>query len=123
MGRITISGLQAWGHHGVLEHERQVGQSFVVDAAVEVDLSDPGASDELDDTIDYRDLAIRLYNVVGGEPCQLLEALAYQLLDECFEDERVEAAEVTVRKPNAPLSVPVNEVSVTVRRVRPRLDT
>lgn len=118
MGRITITGLDGWGHHGVLEHERTVGQRFVVDATLDLDLTAAGESDQLDDTMDYRDLAIRLYNVVGGEPFQLLEALAARLLDECLSDPRVEAAEVTVRKPNAPLSVPVGEVSVTLHRQR-----
>lgn len=118
MGHITIEGLEAWGHHGVLEHERTIGQRFLVDATLELDLSAAGRSDDLSDTVDYRDLAIRIYNIVGGEPCELLEALAQRLLDQCFFDDRVEAAEVTVRKPNAPLSVPAGEVRVRVRRDR-----
>ncbi|MDX1620624.1 MAG: dihydroneopterin aldolase [Nitriliruptorales bacterium] len=118
MGRIEIKGLDGWGHHGVLEHERTVGQRFLVDAVLEVDLTAAGDTDQLEDTVDYRDLAIRLYNVVGGEPCQLLEALAARLLDECMTDPRVTAAEVTVTKPNAPLSVPARGVAVTVERTR-----
>ena len=118
MGRIRIQGLDVWGHHGVLEHERTVGQRFVIDVTLGLDLEAAGVSDDLADTVDYRDLAIRLYNVVGGEPHKLLESLAARLLDQCFTAERVEWAEVTVTKPNAPLSVPAAGVSVTVRRNR-----
>lgn len=120
MDRIEVVGLEVWGRHGVLPHERELGQRFVVDVAVELDLSAAMASDALPDTVDYGVLAERLHDALGGEPVQLIERLAQRALDVCFDDRRVQAAEVTVHKPSVPLTVPADEVRVTVRRERDR---
>jgi len=116
--RITISGIEAFGHHGVLPHEREYGQRFVVDVALGVDLSAAGASDDLQDTVDYGALSADVAAIVSGEPADLIETVAERIADRCLEDERVQAAEVTVHKPCAPVPVVVAEVSVTLRRVR-----
>ena len=118
MDRITLTGLEAFGHHGVLPHERQYGQRFVVDATLEVDLGPAGASDDLDDTIDYGRLSGDIAAIVTGEPVDLIEALAARLATRCLDDTRVQAVEVTVHKPSAPIPVVAREVSVTVRRTR-----
>jgi dihydroneopterin aldolase len=117
--RIVVSGLEVWGRHGVLPHERELGQRFVVDVTVEVDLTAAMDSDDLADTVDYGVLAERVHDTVAAEPTQLIERLAQRVLDVCFDDRRVQAAETTVHKPSVPLTVPVREVSVTVRRERP----
>lgn len=119
MDRIVVSGLEVWGRHGVLPHERELGQRFVVDVTVEVDLSAAMDSDELADTVDYGVLAERVHDTLAAEPTQLIERLAQRVLDVCFDDPRVRAAETTVHKPSVPLTVPAREVSVTVRRERP----
>ncbi|HVF05640.1 MAG TPA: dihydroneopterin aldolase [Frankiaceae bacterium] len=108
---IRITGLTARGFHGVLDAEKRDGQTFVVDAAL--DVAAP-ATDDLAETVDYAALAERLAAVVGGEPVDLIETLAARLADECLADPRVSRAEVTVHKPEAPVTVPVTEVSVTL---------
>ena len=118
--RVVISGLRAFGHHGVLAHERRDGQEFVVDVAIEFDTRDAAASDSLTDTVDYAALAQRLHEVVTGEPVALLETLAQRLAEVCLADPRVSAAEVTVHKPSAPVPVAVGDVAVFVRRTRDR---
>ncbi len=118
MDRITITGIEAFGYHGVLEHERTYGQRFVVDVALGVDLSAAGASDDLADTVDYGTLAAEVADLVTGPPCDLIEALAERIAARCLSDPRVQAAEVTVHKPSAPVPVVAEEVSVTLRRVR-----
>jgi dihydroneopterin aldolase len=115
---ITIAGLRVRGHHGVYDFERRDGQDFVVDAVLELDLSPAAASDDVADTVHYGELAEALAAVVGGEPVNLLETLAQRLVDVCLGDDRVSAATVTVHKPQAPVTVPVGDLAVTIRRVR-----
>lgn len=119
MDRITISGIEAFGHHGVLPHEREYGQRFVVDVALEVDLSPAGASDDLGDTVDYGALAGAVAAIVAGDPADLIETVAERIAGRCLADERVQAVEVTVHKPSAPVPVVLAEVAVTLRRRRP----
>ncbi len=114
--RISLIGLRVRGHHGVLPEERRDGQDFLVDAVLSLDLRPAGGSDLLADTVDYGALAIRLAAVVGGEPVDLLERLAEQLAAECLSDRRVTRVEITVHKPQAPIEVPFERVSVTVVR-------
>lgn len=118
MDRIELTGLEIWGRHGVLPHERELGQRFLVDVVVELDVSAAMASDDLGDTLDYGVLAERIHDALQEEQVQLIERLAQKALDVCFADRRVAAAEVTVHKPHVPLTVPATEVSVRVRRER-----
>lgn len=119
MDRIEVIGLEVWAHHGVLPHERELGQRFVLDVAVELDLSAAMASDDLGDTLDYGVLAEVVHDTVASERDQLLERVAQRVLDACFDHARVAAAEVTIHKPSVPLTVPATEVRVSVRRTRP----
>ena len=118
LDRITITGLRVRGHHGVYDIERRAGQDFVVDAVLELDVSAAAASDDVADTVDYGELAEALAAMVAGEPVKLLETLATRLASRCLEDTRVAAATVTVHKPQAPVTVPLSDLSVTVRRPR-----
>lgn len=118
MDRIVVEGIEVWGRHGVLAHERELGQRFVVDVAIEADLVAAGESDHLDDTLDYGVLAARVRDVVAGGPYRLIEAVAARVADACLEDPRVTAADVVVHKPAAPLSVTVRDVRVELRRER-----
>jgi dihydroneopterin aldolase len=118
--RITLTGLRATGRHGVYDFERAAGQDFVVDIALELDLSAAAASDDVADTVHYGDLADRAVAVVAGEPVHLIETLASRLLDICLADPRVRAATVTVHKPGAPIPHEFADVAVTLRRERER---
>jgi 7,8-dihydroneopterin aldolase/epimerase/oxygenase len=118
--RITITGLRARGHHGVYEIERRNGQDFVVDVALELDTAPAAVSDDVADTVHYGELAETLADVVRGEPVNLLETLAARLADVCLDDKRVAAATITVHKPQAPVTVPVSDLAVTIRREQSR---
>jgi dihydroneopterin aldolase len=117
--RIALTGLRARGRHGVYDFERTQGQDFVVDAMLEVDLSTAAASDEVADTVHYGELADRLIAIVTGEPVRLIETLADRLASACLHDPRVAAVELTVHKPQAPITHEFADVSVTIRRERP----
>ena len=113
---VRLTGLRVRGRHGVLPAERADGQVFVVDAALHLDTRAAAAADDLALTVDYGQLAERLAEVVAGEPVDLIETLAQRLADVCLAAGAVESVELTVHKPSAPISVPFEDVSVTVVR-------
>ncbi|NLT29780.1 MAG: dihydroneopterin aldolase [Propionibacterium sp.] len=118
MGRITLTGIAAHGHHGVFEHERRNGQRFVVDVTCEVDLTAAVETDELSHTVDYGALAQAIVADITGEPLNLIEALAGRIAATCLADDRVAEVSVTVHKPQAPITVPFDDVAVTVHQKR-----
>ncbi len=116
--RIAIHGLCAHAFHGVYEAERRLGQTFRVDAVLELDTAPAAADDDLERTVNYAELARALHIVLTGEPVDLLETLAQRLADVCLEDPLVDAVEITVHKPEADLGVPAADVTVAIRRTR-----
>ena len=119
LDRIAIHGLSAHAFHGVYEAERRLGQTFRVDAVLELDTAPAAARDDLERTVNYAELARALHSVLTGEPVDLLETLAQRLADVCLEDPLVDAVEITVHKPEADLGVPFDDVTGTIRRERP----
>jgi 7,8-dihydroneopterin aldolase/epimerase/oxygenase len=115
---IALRGLVCQGRHGVYPDERRDGQTFVVDALLLLDTREAAASDALADTVDYGALAQALAAVVEGEPVDLLETLAARLVAVCLAHPRVDEAEITVHKPQAPIPMTFTDVAVTVRRSR-----
>ena len=118
LDRISLSGLRAYGYHGVLPAEREQGQEFIADAVLWLDTSPAAAADDLSRTVDYAALAGRLAEIISGEPVALIETLAQRLATACLADAKVSYAEITVHKPDAPVGVPVTDISVTIRRSR-----
>lgn len=114
MGRILISGLRELGVHGVLPEEHLRPQPFEVDVELEVDLTRPGASDDLVDTVDYSAVAEAVSRVVSSERYQLLERLATRIGEVCRADPRVTAVRVTVRKLHPPVRAMLDHVGVSV---------
>ncbi|WP_285137714.1 dihydroneopterin aldolase [Microbacterium sp. lyk4-40-TSB-66] len=116
---ITLTGVRAFGHHGVYADEKRDGQEFVVDAVLALSLRRAAETDDVVDTVHYGELAERLVAVVAGEPVDLLETLAQRLADDVLSDDRVDAVTITVHKPQAPIPVPFGDVAVTITRSRP----
>lgn len=114
--RITLTGIRAFGHHGVLPHERTHGQQFSADVTLFLDLAAAGASDRLADTVDYGAVAAAVAEELTGPALDTIEALAHRIADRCTTDERVRAVEVTVHKPMAPVPVVLTDISVTITR-------
>lgn len=116
--RIELTGLRVHGNHGVFEHEKRDGQQFVVDIVVWLDLTAAAASDKLADTLDYGALAEQAAEIVGGQPCDLIETVAGRIAERVLADQRVLSTEVTVHKPAAPIPRAFSDVAVTVHRSR-----
>ena len=115
---IVLRGVRAVGHHGVYAEERENGQPFVVDVTLEVDTSAAALSDDVADTVHYGELAARISAAIEGDPVNLIETLAQRIADVCLAERRVDAVEVTVHKPEAPVGVPFTDVAVTIVRRR-----
>ena len=116
--QIRVTGVRAYGYHGVLAEERRVGQEFVVDLVLDVDLTAAAASDELSETVDYAMVAAGVVSVIEGEPCNLIEVLATRIADRVLTESLVQRVAVTVHKPHAPVGVPFTDVAVTITRPR-----
>jgi dihydroneopterin aldolase len=115
---IELQSLVLFGHHGYLEEERRLGQRFLVDLWADLD-DDAVASDDIDQTVDYRHLAALVREVFAGPERLLLEALASAVVDGVLERfPLVARVRVRVRKPDVALEPPVEHAAVIVERAR-----
>jgi dihydroneopterin aldolase len=115
---ISLVGLEARGHHGVLPQERRDGQVFRVDLHLAVDLQPAARSDRLQDTLDYGTLALRVRHAIENDPVDLIETLTERIAALCLDDPRVARARVTLHKPEAPIEATFTDVAVTMTRSR-----
>ncbi len=116
---ITLSGITAIGYHGVFDHEKRDGQPFVVDAVLQVDLAAAAATDDLAKTAHYGEVAETIAGLIRGDSLDLIETLAVRTAEAILAGFAVvEAVEVTVHKPKAPIQVPFGDVSIRVFRSR-----
>jgi dihydroneopterin aldolase/2-amino-4-hydroxy-6-hydroxymethyldihydropteridine diphosphokinase len=116
--RIHLRGVEAFGYHGVLPDEKRDGQPFVVDVVMDLDLATAGGSDELDDTVSYAEIAGEVVARITGPSFDLIERLAEVVADDVLRHRLVDAATVTVHKPQAPVGHPFTDVAVEVHRTR-----
>ena len=118
LDRLSVTGIEAFGHHGVFDHERRDGQVFRVDLVLGLDTVAAAASDALGDTVDYGGLVGRVRTAVETDPVNLIERLAERIAQVCLADDRVQWTEVTVHKPQAPIDATFTDVALTISRRR-----
>lgn len=117
--RIRLSGLKATGYHGVFDHERRDGQEFTVDLVLYTDLRPAAAADDLTLTAHYGELAEQVCAIIAGDPVNLIETLAERIAAHVLAGfSVVDAVEVTVHKPHAPITVPFGDVAIQIHRER-----
>ena len=116
LDHISLVGIEERGLHGMLDHERQDGQLFLVDADIYLDLQAAGASDQIADTVDYSRVSALISQIITGPPCDLLEKVATQIAEETLELVNVQAVRICLHKPEAPLGLEKEDVSVTIWR-------
>jgi dihydroneopterin aldolase len=118
---IFVSGLTLHAYHGVMQHEAKVGQTFMLDLVLDIDLAAAARSDKLKDTVSY-DLVVKTVSeAFCGRRYRLVEAaagaVAKAVLARC---PKVRSVRVTVHKPHAPIAATFDDVGVIVERTRPR---
>ena len=116
--RLAVYGIEALGHHGVLDFERREGQVFKIDLVLGLDTGPAARSDDLHDTVDYGSLVAAVKQAVETDPVDLIEKLAQRIADVCLTDGRVQWTEVTVHKPDAPIEATFSDVALTIHRSR-----
>ncbi|TFC16517.1 dihydroneopterin aldolase [Cryobacterium algoritolerans] len=116
---ITLTGLRVTAHHGVYDFERENGQDFVVDVTVWLDLRGAAHSDDLAGTIHYGELAVEVTDAARANPVDLIETVAERIAAVVLAHQAAERVQVTVHKPEAPISVPFTDVAVQITRSRP----
>ena len=113
---IEVSGLSLYTHHGVSAAEREVGQRLVLDLRLEVGECDATVTDLVDDTVDYGVVCERVALVAQQRSYRTLERLCSAVADRLLADFEAEEVWVKATKPEPPIPLPVDEVSVEVWR-------
>ena len=116
---IFIKGVVIHARHGVMEHESKVGQRFVLDLELTIELKDAARSDKLVDTVSYAAIVETTARAFTARSHRLVESAAGAVADALLEDfARVTCVEVTVRKPHAPIAAIFEDVGVVLTRSR-----
>jgi dihydroneopterin aldolase len=116
---IFITGLLIHAHHGVMRHEKKVGQQFVIDLELAIDLAQAAATDKLVDTVSYSSIVDAATRAFTAKTYRLVEAAAGAIADEVLASfPRIASVRVTVHKPHAPIAAIFSDVGVTVSRNR-----
>ncbi|MBX9711951.1 MAG: dihydroneopterin aldolase [Xanthobacteraceae bacterium] len=116
---IFIRGLLIHARHGVLDHEAEVGQRFVIDLELSIDLAESSKTDKLADTVSYSDVVSTASAAFKGQNYYLLERSAGAVAEAILQNfARVSAVKVTVHKPHAPIPAIFDDVGVIITRTR-----
>ena len=116
---IFITGVVIHARHGVMEHETEVGQRFVIDLELSVDLSESSRTDRLSDTVSYSNVVATATAAFKNANYKLLERAAGAVADAILAAfPRISAVKVTVHKPHAPIAAIFDDVGVVLTRTR-----
>jgi dihydroneopterin aldolase len=113
---IEITGLSLYTHHGVSEAEREIGQRLVLDIRLDIGESDATVTDRLEDTIDYAEVCQLVALVCQQRSHKTLERLCSTIADRLLADYELEGVWVKAAKPEPPIPLAVEEVSVEIWR-------
>src|SRR5215216_1298487 len=116
---IFITGLVIHARHGVMEHETEVGQRFVIDLELYTDLSESARTDRLVDTVSYANVVTTATSAFKNTNYKLLERAAGAVADAILTTfSRIRTVKVTVHKPHAPIAAIFDDVGVVLTRNR-----
>ena len=113
---IEISGLSLYTHHGVSKAEQEIGQRLVIDLRLEVGEVDATVTDLVEDTVDYAEVCSTVALVAQSRSFATLERLCAGIADRLIADFAAERVMVRCAKPEPPIPLPVEEVSVELWR-------
>lgn len=115
---VCLKGMDFYGYHGVLAEEHSLGQRFVIDLELFLDLEKAGKSNRVEDTLNYVLIYEAVKRIVENDHCALIEALAQKIADEILKEFGCRKVKVEVHKPQAPIPGVLNDVSVVIWRGR-----
>ena len=116
---IFITGVVIHARHGVMEHETEVGQRFVIDLELSIDLSESAHTDRLSDTVSYASVVATATAAFKNTNYKLLERAAGAVADAILVTfPRIRSVKVTVHKPHAPIAAIFEDVGVVLTRTR-----
>lgn len=113
---VEITGLSLYTHHGVSEAEREVGQRLVIDLRLDIGAADATVTDSIDDTVDYAEVCQLVALIAQQRSHKTLERLCGTIADRLLADYDLEGVWVKASKPEPPIALSVEEVSVEVWR-------
>lgn len=114
---IKITNLEIYAYHGVLEEEKQKGQVFFVNLKLYMPLRKPGLSDALTDAVNYDEVCSLVVDVFTKEVYDLIEKAAEKTVEALMHQfPALEAVEMELRKPDAPITCAPEDVSVNIYR-------
>ena len=113
---VEVSGLSLYTRHGVTEAEREVGQRLVVDVTLELADCDAIVTDRLEDTVDYAEVCEQVALAAQERSFRTLERLCAAIAQRLTDRYATESVRVKAAKPEPPMALPVEEVSVEVWR-------
>ncbi len=102
--KIILAGMQFYGRHGVFPEEKAMGQKFIIDVELSLDLRRAGTSDDITHLPNYADVYATVKSIVTQNTFNLIEALAEAIAQEILSTYRIDQVTVRVRKPHAPIS-------------------
>jgi len=115
---IEISGLSLYTHHGVGEAERELGQRLVFDLSFDLTECDATVTDRIEDTVDYADVCQQVALAASERSYATLERLCSAVADRMMERYGADSVTVRATKPEPPIPLPVDEVTVEVWKER-----
>jgi dihydroneopterin aldolase len=115
---IEIVGLSLYTHHGVEQAERAVGQRLVFDLSFDLSQCDATVTDRVEDTIDYADVCQQVALAAQERSYKTLERLCSAIADRMMDRYDADAVTVRATKPEPPIPLPVEEVTVEVWKER-----
>lgn len=119
MDKISIKGLKLFAYHGVNPEEKENGQNFVIDLDYYVNIARACQMDTLDDTVSYAKVVKTIRRVFTAEKYDLIEKAAQVIADAVLDEfEDIFKVEVTLKKPEAPISAEFDYVAVSITRER-----
>lgn len=117
MDCIRIRNLEVFGHHGVYREENKLGQKFIVCADLYMDTRTAGLSDDIEQSVNYGEVCKLIDKHMREKTFYLIEAAAEDLAKAILlKFDRIERVELEVKKPWAPIGLPIEEVSVKIER-------
>ncbi|MCF8566119.1 dihydroneopterin aldolase [Alicyclobacillus tolerans] len=119
MDEIVLKGMRFFAYHGVFPEEQKLGQRFTVNLRLQLDLSTPGRTDDVKDTVDYGQVYERVQTIMEGGPFRLLETAASRIADALLQSfPSLSSVKVEIEKPSAPIAGIFDSVGVAIHRKR-----